>query len=624
MNTSDHHTRITKSSSLDSLCTLNPILPSSRPSEEEPILDSGSLPGKDRRKAIIPKSHLPQQTEQVSILRNKAPTTQHSSESFPRIDQKRLAHDSSDLPLETWANADRFDLKQPEVSESIDSFDTFMITNFVPFSGTQDINRWLDETERKFNQFKFSRTLRFSSIPFLVTGEAKRKYIRIRKEIQSFDDFYEFLLTIFEKNVSFSSITAHSIRNIDPSNSSAVPIPRQAGESSHFMTNTFDNSVFSPKPPILRSTGLGDLSTTVVPTTTVSPSMKTPNVVDTIFSLDQTTNDLRKAILESFVKTPKTFHGSKDDVIKWLEELEHLFDIAQIPDTNKLGLISYSLRGDALQWYKNSKQSLSTWQDFVKEIKKAFTSSFHQELAFKKLESYTQSTSQSIRNYYNEVLKLCNEADPAMTEATKLKHLLSKAKPTIQFEVRRNKPTTPMEFLNYAKEAEELYQLSNLHVDPEQGVVSIQTSSTTDHAQHQHAPTDNNSSTNASHQRWTEPNHSPSSYSNRNPSSNVNPRSHHQYPDKPTYRNTSTRPPYSQHSRDHNNIHSNSARGTPPSQSHPSTQSDNQSRNRQYHPPQPSRTTTANINQSSDYIASQPSSNELSTDYHDHTPPPLF
>ena len=63
------------------------------------------------------------------------------------------------------------------------------------------------------------------------------------------------------------------------------------------------------------------------------------------------------------------------------------------------------------------------------------------------------------------MLKLCAEADPTMTESTKLKHLLSKAKSSIQFEVRRKKPITPVEFLEFAREAEELLQLSNITID---------------------------------------------------------------------------------------------------------------------------------------------------------------
>ena len=179
---------------------------------------------------------------------------------------------------------------------------------------------------------------------------------------------------------------------------------------------------------------------------------------------DQTLSDLRKAIVGDLIKNPKTFKGNKDDVNKWIDEIEHLLDIAHIPNAIRLDLISYSLRGDALEWFKNNRSMFTSWKVFVAELKIAFTSSFHGELAFKKLESYTQGENQSIRSFFNDVLKLCKEADATMSETTKLKTLLNKTKPSLQLEVRKKKPKSTSEFLEYAKEAEELLQLSN--VDP--------------------------------------------------------------------------------------------------------------------------------------------------------------
>ena len=126
---------------------------------------------------------------------------------------------------------------------------------------------------------------------------------------------------------------------------------------------------------------------------------------------DRTLVDLRKAIVASLIRNPKTFAGDTEDVTKWIEEIEHLLEVAHIPESARLDLISYSLRGDALEWYKNNKSTLNSWITFVTEIKRAFTSSFHEEMAFKRLESYTQGENQSIRNFFNEILKLCKEAD---------------------------------------------------------------------------------------------------------------------------------------------------------------------------------------------------------------------
>jgi hypothetical protein len=208
----------------------------------------------------------------------------------------------------------------------------------------------------------------------------------------------------------------------------------------------------------------------------VNPVVNTSTGPDSLSTsiLDQTQNDLRKAIVGNLIKNPKTFKGGKDDVKKWIEDIEHLLDLANIPESTRLNLISYSLRGDALEWFKNNRTSLTSWSVFVLELKRAFTSSFHEELAFKKLESYSQGENQSIRTFFNEVLKLCKEADSSMSDATKLKHLLSKTKPSIQFEVRKKKPTSTTEYLEYAKEAEELIQLSNMSTDSTTSQITTQ------------------------------------------------------------------------------------------------------------------------------------------------------
>ncbi|CAF4368938.1 unnamed protein product [Rotaria sp. Silwood2] len=258
-----------------------------------------------------------------------------------------------------------------------------------------------NETEALFNRFRVSRRLRFKAIPLLVQDEAKRKYIRYRRSIISFDNFYEFLLTNFDVTPPVSSTSKPSYVN---------PMPESA------------------KSTVYVNTSVTELKSNVVSST----------------DFDSVITDLRKAIVADFIKNPKIFRGYKDDVTKWLEGIDHLMQIAHVPDSNRLDLISYSLRGDALQWFRNNKSTLTT---------------------FKNLEPYTQGENQSVRNFYNEVLKLCKQADASMSESTKLKNLLNKVKPSIQLEVRKKRPKSTTEFLEYAKEVEELLQLSNVSVD---------------------------------------------------------------------------------------------------------------------------------------------------------------
>jgi hypothetical protein len=234
-------------------------------------------------------------------------------------------------------------------------------------------------------------------------------------------------------------------------------------------TSTFELTDSLPQPPILRSTALFDLGATGSSSddpVTRSNVASSQNTFLNSSILDQTAYALRRAIVDSLIKNPKTFRGGKDDVKQWLEDIEQLFDTAQIPENHKLDLVQYSLRGEALRWFKNNKSTFKTWRIFIKGLKETFLSPFFEEIAFKKLESYSQGVNKPILSFYNEVIKLCDDADSSMSDFTKLRNLLNKTKPTLQLEIRKKKPTTTKQFLEYAIEVEELFHLSNIDIDP--------------------------------------------------------------------------------------------------------------------------------------------------------------
>jgi hypothetical protein len=413
-----------------------------------------------------------------------------------------------------------------------DNFDSFIAQNFTRFSGEQPIIPWLEETEDKFIELNIGRNLRFEAVSLLVKGKAKRTYLKHRKEIRSFDDFYEFLLLNFDN----SNTDTHDSKSNQPTASHLSNIPtsiqtRSTIKSTSTAMNIPEVTNLPRQPPAFCSTALVDIgATSILGETSATTSANVTNNLS-VSMVDRTLNDLRKAIVANLIKDPKTFKGEKDDVKKWIEEIEHLLDVAHIPDSTRLDLISYSLRNDALEWFKNNRSTLTSWKIFVIEIKRAFTSSFHEEIAFKRLESYNQGENQSVRNFFNEILKLCREADSTMSESTKLKNLLNKTKPTIQFEVRKKKPTTTAEFLDYAKEAEELIQLSSITMESNltQGGPPMQPQSVSPLLPVSCSPNNqsfnnraNNSSSNYSrnYNRDYHPSHNRNDYSNPKPSWN--------------------------------------------------------------------------------------------------------
>ena len=353
---------------------------------------------------------------------------------------------------------------QSEGEKNDEDFDEFILRNFIPFTGKQNVIQWLDETETKFNRFHIVRNLRYTAIPLLVESEARYKYIKHRKDIRSFDDLYDFLLLHYDIE-NHTSISLKSCQATDSKSSEVCTSchTKFSNESHSSIVKENNTSNVMRQSPVFSSNTTANIEVTngVGENSAVNSAVVSNSSINS--ENDQTLSDLRKAIVGDFIKNPKTFKGNKDDVNKWIEDIEHLFNIAHISDSIRLDLISYSLRGDALEWFKNNRSLFTSWTTFVSELKRAFTSSFCGELAFKKLESYTQGENQSIRSFFNEVLKLCKEVDTTMSEATKLKTLLNKTKPSIQFEVRKKKPTSTSEFLEYAKEAEELLQLSNIN-----------------------------------------------------------------------------------------------------------------------------------------------------------------
>lgn len=401
------------------------------------------------RKAIIPiitpsPQALPDtDTNQQS---NKDSKEEQANDSFSnnkvdntdtaKVDNVQVTHAMPEnINISSSSTKTKVDNTREESYDNDNSFDVFVLNIFKPFSGTQLVEQWLDETESLFNQYKISRSLRYEAIPLLLEGNAKRKYIRHRHSIQSFDDLYEFLLSEFDTS------------NTSEPRKPPTPLS-QSAEVSQVRPPEMNNVIVENN----ATSSTGDAS--VLNYSSIVPNAST-------MSIDIITNDLRKAILQDLIKNPKLFRGGKDDVHKWIEDIDHLMEVAHVPDVNRLDLISYSLKGEALEWYKSYKSTFTSWNIFVQEIKKAYTSSFREDLAFKTLESYVQAENQSVRNFYHEVLKLCKEADANMSDSTKLKNLLNKVKPSIQFEVRKKRPTTTTQFLDYAKEVEELLQLSS-------------------------------------------------------------------------------------------------------------------------------------------------------------------
>lgn len=263
----------------------------------------------------------------------------------------------------------------------------------------------------KFSDFNLILSDRLEILPHFFVGEAFLWFTLNKDNISSYMDFCHLFARDYLKLDQSSS---HVLYNGPHPISALIPSHRLASSNS---------------------------STPVSTTSTLSPT-------------------ITKALIDRFVKDPIKFYGAKDNVITWLDEIEQQFKIMHLTDLDKLNLLHLCLKGEAYQWYKHYKAQFTSWTVFTDEIMKSFTSHLQRDLAFKKLKLFHQTVHQSVLQYYSEMVKLMQQADPHMSESTKTQYLMNGLRPSLSIETRRNYPNSTQEFLEQARTAEELTALA--------------------------------------------------------------------------------------------------------------------------------------------------------------------
>ncbi|CAF1545004.1 unnamed protein product, partial [Didymodactylos carnosus] len=214
-------------------------------------------------------------------------------------------------------------------------------------------------------------------------------------------------------------------------------------------SSTYSTSQSNSKPPDPKPQSSFNTTVSTKPGTIQSPISS---------HVDSVENILQKSFIEEIIKNPKTFTG-KENVSSWLEEIDQQFTTSKWPEDSRLQYIPQFPRNEARQWYKENKTKITTWSQFKTDIKTAYTSTYEVTLAFQRLKNYQQTNNQTVKQYYAEILKLCEEADIQVSEQMKLQYLLDNLKPSIKIKVIEKSPKTTAQFLEYAKTVEDLQTL---------------------------------------------------------------------------------------------------------------------------------------------------------------------
>ncbi|CAF4570367.1 unnamed protein product, partial [Rotaria magnacalcarata] len=104
-------------------------------------------------------------------------------------------------------------------------------------------------------------------------------------------------------------------------------------------------------------------------------------------------------------------------------------------------------------WFDNHEQDFKKWSDFELAFRNHYFSSRMIHKKFDLLKQRKQLHDEPVASYFDDVVNLCKEIDPQMSELMMIKHLMSGIHSEFQKELSRRESTmnTLNEFLKYAK-----------------------------------------------------------------------------------------------------------------------------------------------------------------------------
>ncbi|CAF1247846.1 unnamed protein product [Didymodactylos carnosus] len=87
---------------------------------------------------------------------------------------------------------------------------------------------------------------------------------------------------------------------------------------------------------------------------------------------DQIVAYLLRTALEE--QTPKCFGRKDENVTDWIRSVTVEFELAKCPDHDKLDWVPTFLRGEALTWYIKNMDKINSWETFIEELEKKYSS----------------------------------------------------------------------------------------------------------------------------------------------------------------------------------------------------------------------------------------------------------
>lgn len=181
--------------------------------------------------------------------------------------------------------------------------------------------------------------------------------------------------------------------------------------------------------------------------------------------------------------TPRPFHGDIfEDVEDWLDHFDRVAAFNEWDDTRKLRSVYCSLRESAQTWYENHAPTFTSWLEFRRQLLEDFRNSERKEKAEIALQSRAQKPNESVSMFVEDMTRLFRRADPGMSEAKKVRHLMRGVKEQLFAGLVRSPPTTVADFVREATSMERALQQRNMQYGRQASVAACASAVNDEHA----------------------------------------------------------------------------------------------------------------------------------------------
>jgi Retrotransposon gag protein len=168
---------------------------------------------------------------------------------------------------------------------------------------------------------------------------------------------------------------------------------------------------------------------------------------------------LPKARKVRFNDLPNFSGHSSEDVERFLKSIKNITKASDKFENHEiLEIVRGKLTKSAGLWFDNNEHNFKSWSDFEIQFRNRYSSTITYK-KFDKLKQRTQLPDEPITSYIDDVINLCQELDPNMSELLIIQHLMSGLIPDLRKELARRASSliTLNEFIKYAKIEYDLY-----------------------------------------------------------------------------------------------------------------------------------------------------------------------